>query len=68
MPRPSYTEVATLLVGLTGEGLWQAGTDTAAAHGEIPDVVAGHRGVTPILDGPVVPVSGALYHRRVLGA
>jgi len=53
-------------VGLTSEGLWQGGTATAG--GEVPDVVAGHRGAAPVLDGQVVPVSEALYHRRVLRA
>ena|SRR5215218_543796 len=37
------------------------------AGGEGEDPVLGHRGAARILDGHLVPVSGALYHRRVRG-
>src|SRR5829696_9247548 len=37
------------------------------AGGEGEDPVLGHRGAARILDGHLVPVSGALYHHRVRG-
>src|SRR5215208_3206756 len=47
------------MVGLTSAGL--------RGGGEVEDVVGGHLGAARILDGHVVPVCGALYHRRVRG-